>query len=91
MDNQVLVEPPHYLNSDPANYMYCRIKPSRKAGIGVGDTLVLGLRTQLYKMTSARAAVVDGIQSGSPRLLGLFDRTGNLLDPDTWLPAAPPT
>jgi predicted amino acid racemase len=91
MDNQVLVEPPHYVNSDPANYMYCRIKPARKVSIGVGDTLVLGMRTQLYKMTSARAAVVDGIQSGSPRLLGLFDRTGNLLDPDTWLPMVPST
>jgi predicted amino acid racemase len=47
----------------------------------VGDTAVYGFYSQI-QMTHTHAAVVSGIQSGRPRLEGLFDPSGNLLDAD---------
>jgi predicted amino acid racemase len=45
----------------------------------VGDSAVYGFYSQI-QMTHSYAAVVSGIPTGRPRLEGLFDPAGNLLD-----------
>lgn len=52
--------------------------PASIDNIRVGDTVIYGFRAQAFTMRS-NIAVVDNIK-GSPRLLGLFDRSNNLLD-----------
>jgi predicted amino acid racemase len=74
-ERRLWADPPEFSHSDPSSYMYARIHQGR-AGARVGDTVVLGVRTQVYRSNSARLAVVEGIRSGSPRLLGLYDRNG---------------
>jgi predicted amino acid racemase len=59
--------------------------PDEPADIRVGDSVVYGFRAQVFT-TRAQVAVVSGVQS-SPRLVGLFDRSNNLLDED-WFPRA---
>jgi predicted amino acid racemase len=66
-------DPPDFVRSDPSSYLYLRIHSSKPR---VGDTVVLGVRTQIYRANSARLAVVEGIARERPRLLGLFDRNG---------------
>jgi hypothetical protein len=46
----------------------------------VGDTAVLSFRPQIFRTPKGRVAVIDGIHRGKPRLLGLFDRSGVLID-----------
>ncbi|MDB4867899.1 MAG: putative amino acid racemase, partial [Cohnella sp.] len=53
--------------------------PDGLADIRVGDTAVYGFRAQAFTMRS-HIAVVEGLQSGAPRLLGVFDRANQLLD-----------
>ncbi|MDI6871501.1 MAG: alanine racemase [Bacillota bacterium] len=43
-----------------------------------GDTVIFGFRAQVFT-TRSHVAVVRGV-SGTPRLVGLFDRANNLLD-----------
>ena len=40
-----------------------------------GDTAVFGFRVQTF-VTRAHTAVIGGLGSGSPALLGVFDREG---------------
>ena len=54
--------------------------PDQPTDIRVGDTAVYGFRPQAFT-TRSHVAVLDGVDS-IPRLLGLFDRAGNLLDED---------
>jgi len=70
---RVTADPPDFVHSDPSSYLYLRLHSARPR---VGDTVVLGVRTQVYRANSARLAVVEGIAADRPRLLGLFDRNG---------------
>lgn len=45
----------------------------------VGDTVVYAFRTQLF-MTRSRVALVTGVQSGNPELIGLYDGLGRKQD-----------
>lgn len=45
----------------------------------VSDTVVMAFRTQIF-VTRSHVAVVDGIQQGTPKLLGIFDAQGSKLD-----------
>lgn len=51
--------------------------------VRVGDTVVMGFRTQAF-VTRANVAVVRDCGSDNPVLVGLFDVQGRPLDPDTW-------
>ena len=42
----------------------------------VGDSVIFGFRGQLF-MTRAYSAVVEGLSSGSPRLVGVWDWAGH--------------
>ncbi len=48
-------------------------------GLAIGDTVIFGFRTQM-QMTRSYIAVVQGVQSGSPSLAGLFDHAGTMID-----------
>ncbi|MFD0019801.1 YhfX family PLP-dependent enzyme [Streptomyces sp. NPDC058382] len=52
--------------------------PSRAADVRVGDTALLAFRTQIF-VTRSTVAVVSGLDSGSPRLNGLYDAHGRAL------------
>lgn len=76
-DRMVAAKPQHFAASDPTAFMYNAIKPLDGQGANVGDTVVFGFRTQLYRTNGGRLAVVEGVAAGTPRLRGLFDRNGN--------------
>ncbi len=44
----------------------------------VGDTVIFSFRSQIF-VTRSEVAVVEGIQSGNPRLIGIYDSQGRLL------------
>jgi predicted amino acid racemase len=50
-----------------------------KAGIGIGDTVIFGFRTQM-QMTRSQVAVLQGVQSGQPAVVGIFDHAGTMID-----------
>jgi len=54
------------------------VHPRRGQEFSVGDSVVYGFRNQVF-VSRAKVAVVDGIPSSEPELLGLFDRNGNLI------------
>ena len=70
-------KPQQFAASDPTAFMYNAIRPLDGGGANVGDTVVFGFRSQLYRANGALLAVLDGLADGAPRLLGLFDRNGN--------------
>ena len=47
---------------------------------GVGDTAVFGFRSQL-QMTRSWIAIIQDLQKGKPKLVGLFDNACNMVDP----------
>lgn len=49
-----------------------------KGDAEVGDTAVLSFRTQIF-VTRSEVAVVGGIKSGNPELIGIYDSLGRLL------------
>lgn len=53
----------------------------------VGDTVIMGFRTQAF-VTRAKIAVIKGITKSKPELVGIFDSRGNALETDTFLPLA---
>ncbi len=53
----------------------------------VGDTVILGYRTQMH-MTRSWVGVVAGLRGGAPKLVGLFDNAATMLDPETMVPLA---
>ena len=65
-------------SADPFNYNL----PLSRAGrtVSVGDTVVYGFITPQVFITRSWNAVVEGISSNNPRLLGIFDAGGNLVD-----------
>jgi predicted amino acid racemase len=52
-----------------------------KAGLQIGDTVIFGFRTQMH-MTRSQVAVLQGVQSGKPQVVGLFDHAGTMIDRD---------
>ena len=52
-----------------------------RTGLAIGDTVIFGFRTQM-QMTRSYVAVVQGVQSGSPSLAGLFDHAGTMIRRD---------
>lgn len=51
--------------------------------VSVGDTVVMGFRTQAF-VTRANVGVVENASTGNPKLLGLFDVQGHRLDDAKW-------
>jgi predicted amino acid racemase len=51
--------------------------------VSVGDTVVMGFRTQAF-VTRANVGVVGDVSTGTPTLLGLFDVQGHRLDDEKW-------
>jgi predicted amino acid racemase len=51
-----------------------------RVGISIGDTVLFGFRTQM-QMTRSQVAVLQGVQSGQPAVVGLFDHAGTMIDP----------
>jgi predicted amino acid racemase len=45
----------------------------------VGDTLIYAFRTQVF-VTRANVAVLEGVQEGKPRILGIFDSHGRKIE-----------
>jgi predicted amino acid racemase len=52
-----------------------------KEGLKIGDTVIFGFRTQM-QMTRSQVAVLQGVQSGKPQVVGLFDHAGTMIDRD---------
>jgi predicted amino acid racemase len=65
-------------SADPFNYNL----PLSLAGktVSVGDTVVYGFITPQVFVSRSWNAVVEGISSNNPHLLGIFDSGGNLVD-----------
>jgi predicted amino acid racemase len=66
--------------NNATDYYGGTLVPQEPADIRVGDTVVYGFRPQAFA-TRANVAVVEDVD-GEPRLLGIFDRSLNLLSPD---------
>jgi predicted amino acid racemase len=77
VDRPVSARPQQFAASDPTAFMYNAIRPLDGQGAKVGDTVVFGFRSQLYRANGGLLAVVAGLADGAPRLRGLFDRNGN--------------
>ncbi len=67
------------LPSEAIDY-YGELKGHVDDGYTVGDTAIFAFRSQIF-VSRAFVAVVSGIQQGQGRLLGLFNRSGQMLDP----------
>lgn len=69
------------LTALPAGYIdyYGTIFTTPTIPVEVGDTVVYGVREQIF-VSRAKVAVVSGIRKGRPRVQGIFDRNGTLLD-----------
>ena len=82
MINQELAlgTPQNFWQSDLGWSMYATVMPTRVHNAKVGDTVVFGYRPQIYRVPKGRVAVVSGIHKGSPKLIGLFDRSGVMLE-----------
>ena len=91
LEQRLWADPPEFVRSDPSSYMYLRLHPGLGRRPRVGDSVVLGVRTQVYRSNSARLAVVEGISSGSPSVVGIYDRSGRAVQPPGYppLPASP--
>ncbi|MGY0018970.1 alanine racemase [Streptomyces sp. cg35] len=61
----------------PENIDYYRLLDAPEAGADVrlGDTALLAFRTQIF-VTRSTVAVVGGLSTGAPRLVGLYDAQG---------------
>jgi len=80
VENKVLARRQEYFHDDATWFTYVNLLPESVEKLSVGDSVVFGFRPQIYRISSrGRVAVVDGIRSGKPRLLGLFDRGGTLI------------
>jgi hypothetical protein len=84
--------PQVFPHSDPTYFAYSPIQTMSGAAATVGDTVVFGFRTQLYRSNGGKLVVVDGIREGSPRVVGYYDRNGiELADPTGRVAPVQPT
>lgn len=60
--------------NDPASIDYYGVLNTPEGQ--VGDTVVMAFRTQVF-VTNAQIAVVDNISTGTPEILGIYDKNGN--------------
>jgi predicted amino acid racemase len=58
---------------------YSMLRPGPTKRVRDGDSAVYAFRPQIF-VTRASVAVVEGIQRGRPKVLGIFDRAANLID-----------
>ncbi|MDD3680989.1 alanine racemase [Mesotoga sp.] len=58
---------------------YGTLYGNREVEFSVGDSVIYGLRNQVF-VSRANVAIVKGIQSHKPVLLGIFDRLGNPIE-----------
>ncbi|MBT2453518.1 alanine racemase [Streptomyces sp. ISL-86] len=66
-------------DAPPENIDYYRLLGAPSDGaVRAGDTAVLAFRTQIF-VTRSRVAVVAGLSTGSPRLVGQYDALGRAL------------
>jgi predicted amino acid racemase len=72
--------PQTFAASDPTAWIYGALELGRGMTAQIGDTVVCGFRCQVYRSNGGRLAVVDGIQSGEPTLVALYDRNGSPVD-----------
>ena len=72
--------PQTFAASDPTAWIYGALDLSRGVSAEVGDTVVCGFRCQVYRSNGGRLAVVEGIQSGNPTLIEIYDRNGAPVD-----------
>lgn len=61
----------------PAGYIdyYGELHLPRGMNVKVGDIVVYGLRNQVF-VSRVCVAVLRGVQSGAPEVVGVFDREG---------------
>ena len=74
-----------YVHVDQIIDYHIPLVPGDKAKIG--DTVVFPTYTQAH-MTRANIVPVSGIQSGNPRVWGVFDQATTMMDRD-WNPVPP--
>ncbi len=67
----------HKVCADPAGYIdyYGTLHLSKDTSAKVGDTVIYGLRNQVF-LSRTQVAIVSGITNCQPLLVGIFDRTG---------------
>jgi predicted amino acid racemase len=87
MRQKVVLEPPVLPGSDPTFFMYLTLRRTPGTTLKVGQTVVTACRGQVYRANSVKVAVVGGVQSGKPRLKGIFDRNGIRLQGPNDMPA----
>ena len=58
---------------------YCGTIDARNQEFHVGDTVLYAFRTQIF-MTRSSVALVAGIQSGNPKVIGIYDGLGRKKD-----------
>jgi predicted amino acid racemase len=87
LDNLVRTHAQSFAASDPSAWIYGALQLGRRATAEVGETVVCGFRSQVYRSNGGRTAVVDGIQSGEPTVVGFYDRNGIRLADRTGRPA----
>ena len=80
ISNVMPARPQHLPHNDLGWFLYCCLVPNKNTHVNVGDTVVLSFRPQIFRTPKGRVAVIDGIHKSKPRLLGLFDRSGVLID-----------
>lgn len=64
------------IQNDPSNIDY--YGTLNTSDVKVGDTAIFAFRTQIF-VTHAQIAIVKNVET-SPKLLGIYDATGNLVD-----------
>lgn len=59
---------------------YGVLEPGSKSDIRIGDTAIFAFRTQAFATRSACTAVIRGISTGDPVLMGVYDSCGHRLN-----------
>ena len=60
---------------DSSSIDYYGMIKADSTSIRNGDTIILGFRAQVFH-TRGRVSVIEGVKSGSPKVLGIWDATG---------------
>jgi len=76
----ILAEPPQLVNDVQAwPDFHTSLHQPEDFTLSVGDTVVFGFRPQVY-VTRSKVAIATGIGTSNIKVVGIFDRYGNLLD-----------
>jgi len=63
---------------DPSSIDYYGMIKANSTSIRNGDTVILGFRAQVFH-TRGRVSVIEGIKSGIPKVLGIWDAMGHCI------------